>query len=40
LLPGNPENRPEKISLSWVKEGALALVAKKIKFCRGYQPMT
>ena len=27
-------------SLSWVKEGALALVAKKIIFCRGYQPMT
>ena len=28
------------ISLSWVKEPTLALVAKKIKFCRSYKPMT
>ena len=28
------------MSLSWVKEPTLALVAKKIKFCRSYKPMT
>ena len=30
----------DRISLSWVKEGALGLVAKKIKFCRSYKPIT